>query len=195
MDYETIRVSRCCRPYSPDGAGAVSRSVDDVLQHITPERNAEDYTFRWTLQYHIDHILEDGNSVDSGFYERFGWVYFEARRWKEAEKLQLQVRDGYLRVLWDEHLRTLLAMGNLAVTYRYQGWWQEVEELEVHLLRVSFLATFVTFQFTFFRKLLTSCFWYFMSIATCFLNRLCHLPIRSYLSSSTFWCYFNHPFR
>ena len=28
---------------------------------------------------------------------------------------------------------------------------------------------------------------------TCFLNRLCNLPICHCLSSSTFWCYSNHP--
>ena len=61
-------------------------------------------------------------------------------------------------------------------------------------LHVSFLATFITFKFTFFRRLFTSCLWYLTSIATCVLNRFVHLSIRHCLSSSTSQCYFNHPF-
>ena len=114
--------------------GAIFSCTQWILgMSITQGCNAEDCTFKWTLQHHIDRILEGGNSVDPGFYERFGWVYSETRRWKKAEKLQLQVRDGCLRVLGEDHSDTLSAMGNLAVTYRDQGRWKEAEELEVHV--------------------------------------------------------------
>src|SRR6266568_2423461 len=33
------------------------------------------------------------------------------------------------RVLGEEHPSTLISMGNLASTYRNQGWWKEAEEL------------------------------------------------------------------
>jgi Tetratricopeptide repeat len=42
-------------------------------------------------------------------------------QWKEAEELQLQVKDGSLRLLGDEHPDTLSAMGNFTVMYMLQG--------------------------------------------------------------------------
>src|ERR687887_161446 len=38
------------------------------------------------------------------------------------------------RVLGSEHPDTLTSMGNLASTYRNQGWWKEAEELEVQVM-------------------------------------------------------------
>ena len=58
---------------------------------------------------------------------------------------------------------------------------------------VSFLATFIALEFTFFQRLLTSCLWYLMSIATCVPNRFGYLPISCHLSSSTSWCCSNLP--
>ena len=55
---------------------------------------------------------------------------------EEAEELHLQVRDVRLRVLGAEHPDTLLAMGNLAVTYWSQGRWKEAEELQLQVSNV-----------------------------------------------------------
>jgi hypothetical protein len=38
------------------------------------------------------------------------------------------------RVLSDEHPHTLISIGNLALTYRGQGWCKEAKELEVQLI-------------------------------------------------------------
>ena len=44
-------------------------------------------------------------------------------RWKEAEELQLQVKDARFRVLGAEHPDTLQAIGDLAVMYSNTGQW------------------------------------------------------------------------
>ncbi|KAF1807874.1 hypothetical protein P152DRAFT_383950, partial [Eremomyces bilateralis CBS 781.70] len=49
---------------------------------------------------------------------------------KEAEELEVQVKETRKRVLGAEHLDTLTSMANLASTYRNQGRWKEAEELE-----------------------------------------------------------------
>ena len=43
------------------------------------------------------------------------------------------MRDASLKVLGADHPDTLLAMGNLAATYKHQGRWNEAEELELQL--------------------------------------------------------------
>ena len=103
----------------------------------------EDYTFRRTLQPHIDSVLQGGNSAGPEFYENFGRLYLEVGQWKEAEELQLQVKDARLRALGEEHPDTLLATKNLAVTYWFQGRWKEAEELglQVRDTRLRVLGT------------------------------------------------------
>ena len=93
----------------------------------------EDYSFRWSLQPHIDTVLEGGISEGPEFYDKFGYVYFELGRWNKAEELQLQARDVCLKVLGEEHPDTLWAMGNLAVIYKDSGRWTEAEELELQV--------------------------------------------------------------
>ena len=51
---------------------------------------------------------------------------------------------------------------------------------------------FIAFQFTFFWRLFTSCFWYLMSIVTCISNRFRQMPVHCHLSHSTFQYCSNH---
>ena len=46
-------------------------------------------------------------------------------RWKEAEKLTIQVVEMMTRILGVGHPNTLTNMGNLATIYRDQGQWVE----------------------------------------------------------------------
>ncbi|KIV98673.1 uncharacterized protein PV09_09554 [Verruconis gallopava] len=43
---------------------------------------------------------------------------------KEAEELQVQVKDIWLRMLGEEHPNTLISMDNLGSMYSYQGRWR-----------------------------------------------------------------------
>ncbi|KAJ7813393.1 P-loop containing nucleoside triphosphate hydrolase protein [Mycena olivaceomarginata] len=61
-------------------------------------------------------------------------VYFEGRRWKDAEALALVVMEMDKRVLGEEHPDTLTSMANLAVTYWYQGRWKDAEMLQVVMM-------------------------------------------------------------
>ena len=97
---------------------------------------SEDYSFIRTVLPHIDTMLKGGNSAGLEFYARFGRVYSEAGRWKEAEELEVQVKDARLRMLGAKHPSTLVAMGNLAVTYCNQGRWKEAEELQLQVKNV-----------------------------------------------------------
>jgi len=63
-----------------------------------------------------------------------GLAYSLGGRWKEAEKLQLQVMETTKRVLGEEHPDTLSSIANLASTYWNQGRWKEAEELEVRVI-------------------------------------------------------------
>jgi Tetratricopeptide repeat len=66
-----------------------------------------------------------------------GRVYDKERRWKEAEKLQVQVMEMSTRMLGTKHPDTLSSMGNLASTYRDQGRWRMAETLEVQVMETS----------------------------------------------------------
>jgi nitrogen-specific signal transduction histidine kinase len=49
---------------------------------------------------------------------------------KQAEALAAEVLDSSKRVLGEQHMTTLLAMGNLALTYRAEGRTEEAVALE-----------------------------------------------------------------
>ncbi|KAF2484018.1 hypothetical protein BDY17DRAFT_322901 [Neohortaea acidophila] len=58
----------------------------------------------------------------------------DQRKWEQAEKLILQVLEGERTVYGEEHIRTLDAMHNLAVTYLWQRRWADAESLLVPVL-------------------------------------------------------------
>ncbi|EED12703.1 kinesin light chain, putative [Talaromyces stipitatus ATCC 10500] len=64
-------------------------------------------------------------------------TYRNQGRWKEAEKLEVQVMETSKTVLGAEHPSTLTGMANLASTYRNQGRWNEAEKLEVQVMETS----------------------------------------------------------
>ena len=60
-------------------------------------------------------------------------TYMDQEWWKEAEELQLQVKDASLRVLGEEQPITLLAIGHLTETYSNTGKWKDAEELHLQV--------------------------------------------------------------
>ena len=55
-------------------------------------------------------------------------------RWKEAEKLGVQVMETRKMKLGEGHPDTLTSMANLASTYMHQGQWDEAEKLQVQVM-------------------------------------------------------------
>ncbi|KAH6681362.1 hypothetical protein B0J14DRAFT_633104 [Halenospora varia] len=72
--------------------------------------------------------------IDSNTASIFGNIYQDQGRWKEAEKLFVQVMETRKRVLGQEHPDTLTSIANLASTYWNQGRWEEAEKLEVQVV-------------------------------------------------------------
>jgi hypothetical protein len=64
-------------------------------------------------------------------------TYWNRRRWKEAEVLQVDVVEISKRVLGDKHPHTLTSIQNLASTYRSQGRWKEAEVLQVDVVETG----------------------------------------------------------
>ncbi|KAL5359582.1 hypothetical protein BJX96DRAFT_59790 [Aspergillus floccosus] len=60
-------------------------------------------------------------------------IFKNQGRWKEAEKLLIQVTEGYKEALGTHHRSYLDSMGTLASTYRQQGEWKKAEELQVEV--------------------------------------------------------------
>ncbi|KAL9120192.1 MAG: hypothetical protein Q9187_003258, partial [Circinaria calcarea] len=61
-------------------------------------------------------------------------LYFEQKRFKNAEELQTQLLQRRKRVLGPRHPSTLVTMHNLATSLLRQERWKEVEELELQVL-------------------------------------------------------------
>jgi hypothetical protein len=58
-------------------------------------------------------------------------------RWKDAELLQIQVMEASKTQRGDEHPHTLLAMNNLAQTWKFQGRYSDAVALMETCLQLS----------------------------------------------------------
>jgi tetratricopeptide (TPR) repeat protein len=113
-----------------------------VCENIGEE--ADSVRFRRHIVVHLpppkDVILSRTNGVkDERLWRTWttiGHVLWKEGRWKEAEELLVKVMEARSRVLGEEHLDTLSAIGNLAATYWNQGRWKEAEELLVKVMDV-----------------------------------------------------------
>ena len=97
------------------------------------EFSAEAFSFRRSLQAHMDNVLKGGRFGGPEFAGEFGLIYHEGGRWKEAEELQVQVKEARLRLLGAQHPDTITSISSLAETYHSQGRWKEAEELQVQV--------------------------------------------------------------
>ncbi|KAI9777309.1 MAG: hypothetical protein M1816_004797 [Peltula sp. TS41687] len=84
-------------------------------------------------QSHLDDMQLD-DKKKTFVWNTIGKVYYKDGRWKEAEKLFVQVMETRRRVLGQEHPDTLTSIANLASTYRNQGRWKEAKELFVQVM-------------------------------------------------------------
>ncbi|KDE75751.1 TPR repeat protein [Aspergillus oryzae 100-8] len=70
------------------------------------------------------------------FIKNIGMCLYSDGRWKEAERLQVQVLELRKQVLGPEHPDTLINIAGLASIYWNQGQWREAEELEIQVLEL-----------------------------------------------------------
>jgi len=66
-----------------------------------------------------------------------GIIYQEQDKLQQAELLQVQVMQSFMRVLGEEHPDTLRSRGNLAGTYQYQGRLMEAEQMYVQVIEMK----------------------------------------------------------
>jgi hypothetical protein len=78
---------------------------------------------------------DDNNEERLRLASKCAITLYSDGRYKEAEKLQVQVMQARKRVLSNEHPHTLTSMAHLAATYRDQGRWKEAEELQVQVMQ------------------------------------------------------------
>jgi tetratricopeptide (TPR) repeat protein len=102
------------------------------------------YGFQRALVTHIRANMEHSRSESTensvryldDAYDKFGMLLQEQGYFKEAETLEHKVLDKRNRILGLEHLDTIRAMNNLAVTYGSLGKYTESEKLEIQVLDV-----------------------------------------------------------
>jgi hypothetical protein len=98
-----------------------------------PELDIELASLR--LLPHVESVLQVNREFSPDFRSEYGQVCDEVGRYTEAEELQKTVLDKKQQLLGDDHLDTLLAMHNLAVTYRHLTELTKAEELQVVVLK------------------------------------------------------------
>ncbi|KAJ7315301.1 hypothetical protein DFH08DRAFT_942861 [Mycena albidolilacea] len=83
---------------------------------------------------HVELALQMDAEVALVFKERYGFILWEAGKYKQYEKLLEGVLEKQKQVLGDNHPDTLCTMGNLATTYSDLGEHQKAKELKATVL-------------------------------------------------------------
>ncbi|KAJ7857990.1 hypothetical protein B0H13DRAFT_1902056 [Mycena leptocephala] len=87
------------------------------------------------LVSHVDSLRHGNQQAVVDFGVQYGTIYHHARRSEEAKELDLAVLEKRKQVLGDDHLDTLHAMSDLALTYQKLGKFHKAEELQVVVLQ------------------------------------------------------------
>ncbi|KAJ7690978.1 hypothetical protein B0H17DRAFT_1288299 [Mycena rosella] len=83
---------------------------------------------------HVDSLIHGDGNVNPDFRHEYAKLYWWAHRFKDAEQLQLAVLECRGDIRGEDHPDTLIAMGNLALTYHQLGQLKDAEKLEVVVL-------------------------------------------------------------
>ncbi|KAF7344872.1 Nephrocystin-3 [Mycena venus] len=83
---------------------------------------------------HVESISQFNTDIAPGFQLEYAWIFSQAGKYKQAEKLQVEVLKKREEALGDNDLSTLVAMGDLAVTYSKLGEFKKAQELEIVVL-------------------------------------------------------------
>lgn len=90
-----------------------------------------DFKYRRTLWKHTN-ILNTAyklEEVDPTVGFRISIVYSDQGRWKEVERLEVEMTKKEQLLLGEDHPKMLGRTANLAITYRKQGRWNDAEAL------------------------------------------------------------------
>ncbi|KAJ7860207.1 P-loop containing nucleoside triphosphate hydrolase protein [Mycena olivaceomarginata] len=87
-----------------------------------------------SLLPHVESISCFNMDIPPGFQRQYAWIFSEAGKYKEAEKLQIEVLNKWKEVLGDNDSNTLSAMASLASTYNDLGKPKDAKELEITVL-------------------------------------------------------------
>ncbi|BCR88831.1 uncharacterized protein ACHE_50029A [Aspergillus chevalieri] len=115
------------------------RKTADRLSETFPHN---DHTNRQLWREYLPHALfllganefQENQEQYVDYIENVGTCLDSDGRYKEAEKLLVQVMEIRKQVLGPEHPSILTSMANLASTYRNQGRWKEAEELQLQVM-------------------------------------------------------------
>ncbi|GMF97349.1 unnamed protein product [Aspergillus oryzae] len=121
-----------------------SLQILKTADHLSETFPNDDHIHRKVWREYMPHALsliaeadfqkEQENYIN--FINNIGMCLYSDGRWKEAERLQVQVLELRKQVLGPEHPDTLTSIANLALTYRNQGRWKEAERLQVQVLEL-----------------------------------------------------------
>ncbi|KAJ7712389.1 hypothetical protein B0H14DRAFT_3119176 [Mycena olivaceomarginata] len=83
---------------------------------------------------HVESFSPFNTDIAPGFQTQYALIFSEAGKYKEAEKLLVEVLNKQKEALGDNDLNTLHTMGHLANTYRNVGEFKKAQELEIVFL-------------------------------------------------------------
>ncbi|KAJ7795887.1 P-loop containing nucleoside triphosphate hydrolase protein [Mycena leptocephala] len=83
---------------------------------------------------HAESVLQVNREFSPDFRSQYGLVYNQAGKYTEAEDLRMAVLDKQQQLLGEDHLDTLLAMNDLAVTYWKLQEFKKAEKLQAVVL-------------------------------------------------------------
>ncbi|KAF8248525.1 TPR-like protein [Wilcoxina mikolae CBS 423.85] len=143
-EYNNHTVWRIYLPHASKLLGKVrTESIDTAKIHhhlswyleVVGKFSDAECSAQTSVKVHTDLLgQEHPDTLDS--MGRLASTYWSQGRWKEAEELEVQVRETRMRVLGPDHPDTLNSMSCLASTYWSQGRWKEAEELEVQTMEM-----------------------------------------------------------
>ncbi|KOC13588.1 kinesin light chain 1 and [Aspergillus flavus AF70] len=121
-----------------------SLQILKTADHLSETFPNDDHIHRKVWREYMPHALslmaeadfqkEQENYIN--FINNIGMCLYSDGRWKEAERLQIQVLELRKQVLGPEHPGTLTSIADLASTYKDQGRWKEAEELEIQVVEL-----------------------------------------------------------
>ena len=114
------------------GAWTLGQQQNNMQKHVLSiiglsiplNVNSDDYKYQYSVLEHINSSIsalkpEDINTLIA---MNIANVYYQHGQWKKAEALQMMVMKRRKNAFGEMHPDTLRSMGDLAATYRNQGW-------------------------------------------------------------------------
>ncbi|KAJ6471967.1 hypothetical protein C8R45DRAFT_1078138 [Mycena sanguinolenta] len=97
-----------------------------------PYQDRELASFRIT--HHIDSLMQGISKSSTNFHLQYGHIYRAAKRYTEAEELEVIAVERQRKLMGEDDLNTLDAMHRLSLTYTGLGRYEEALKLQVVVL-------------------------------------------------------------